>query len=185
MFLLVSVCCHRVLAGVSVLWHSPSLGGLAGVSVLWHSPCLGVLAGVSVLWHSPSLGVLAGVSVLWHSPCLGVLAVVSVLWHSPSEGSKKYLNCNTSFSPRQLPWRCCAVSARPRPSSQTPTSSRRKSTLWRTATGNPARWRLTAAQTAVRPHASESKSRQMLLRTRRPILAASPRTIFFLLHSAF
>ena len=37
------------LAGVSVLWYSPSLGGLAGVSVLWYSPSLGVLAGVSVL----------------------------------------------------------------------------------------------------------------------------------------
>ena len=77
-------CSLGVLAGVSVLWHSPSHGVLAGVSVLWHSPSLGVLAGVNVLWHSPSLGVLAGVSVLWHSPSLGVLAGVSVLWHSAS-----------------------------------------------------------------------------------------------------
>ena len=88
--------CLGVLAGVSVLWNSPSLCVLSGVSVLWHSPSLGVLAGVSVLWNSPSLGVLAGVSVLWHSPSLGCVSVllhssslgvlVSVLWHSPSLG---------------------------------------------------------------------------------------------------
>ena len=54
-----------VLAGVSVLWHSPGLTALAGVSVLWHRG-LDTLAGVSVLWHR-GLGILAGVSVLWRS----------------------------------------------------------------------------------------------------------------------
>ena len=79
-------CSLGVLAGVSVLSHSPSLGVLAGGNVLWHSPGLSVLAGGNVLWCSPGLGVLAGGSVLSHSPSLGVLAGVSVLWHSPSLG---------------------------------------------------------------------------------------------------
>ena len=79
-FLLVSLCPRLVFLLVS---GCPSPDGLAGVSVLWHSPSLGVLGGVSVSWHSPGLDVLGCVSVLWHSPGLGVLAGVNVLWHSP------------------------------------------------------------------------------------------------------
>jgi len=82
------------LAGVSVLWHSPSLGVLIDVNVLWHRPSLGVLVGVNVLWHNKNVVVLASVNVLWHSSSvsvplvsmwhssiLDVLASVNVLWH--------------------------------------------------------------------------------------------------------
>ena len=60
-FLLVSMCCGTAQALVFLLVSYV----LPGISVLWHSPSLGVRAGVNnMLYHSPSLGIRAGVNVL-------------------------------------------------------------------------------------------------------------------------
>ena len=69
MFSLVSVCCDAVQALVCFRWCQ---------CVVIQSKPWYVFTGVSVLWHSPSLGFLAGVSVLWCSPSLGMFSLVSV-----------------------------------------------------------------------------------------------------------
>ena len=123
-------CSLSVLAVVSVLWHSPSLGLCAGmhcdtapalvfllVSVCCDSPSLGVLDGVNVLWqpkpgsscwcqmHCNTAQALVFMLVLMccdTAQAWVFMLVSNALWHSPSLGVLAGVKCiATQPKPRQ------------------------------------------------------------------------------------